>query len=449
MASLDPNAYARGVASVPQINLLAGQQQQTANLMNLIKVKQMGQEMQDKQALRNAMAGVNYDRITPQNVAQVGMYDAAQGADLRKLMGEQEEKRATQLAGILFAASRAPDDDTILNVHAPALEKLIGPEEARPRIAQFLAADPATRKNIALAEIVNSKTLLPLAVTTADAELRAITADEDRAQRAADRAADRADRQIYRDQALELQRQGIEMRRGLIDLQLAEANRRAEQGRGIYGTPSGLPTKQHGELLAKLPQIDAANARYNQTANETLRNLDAILNTPRDVLDSIFGPIDSRLPPELRSAAANDAQARIEALKGTAMIDAMAGVRQASPTGAAFGNTSNFESQNLLRSKAPFTEAGTTDEILRAAQNYKNDLEVSRSIMNDAYRATVGWRDEMQPAGNGATPAAPATPRAAVTPPPNAIEFLRANPDTRDQFDGMFGPGSSAQYLGR
>lgn len=53
-----------------------------------------------------------------------------------------------------------------------------------------------------------------------------------------------------------------------------------------------------------------------------------------------------------------------------------------------------------------------------------------------------------------ATPAAPRAPAAApaaaparATPPQQAIDFLRKNPNLRDQFDAKYGPGAAANYL--
>jgi hypothetical protein len=42
-----------------------------------------------------------------------------------------------------------------------------------------------------------------------------------------------------------------------------------------------------------------------------------------------------------------------------------------------------------------------------------------------------------------------ATPPPGPTPPPEAINDLRANPATAEQFDEVFGPGAAAKALGR
>lgn len=106
------------------------------------------------------------------------------------------------------------------------------------------------------------------------------------------------------------------------------------------------------------------------------------------------------------------------------------------------------EFQRLLGdpSTPPDIRARTIDRMLTLAERQKG---IATGRIEDL-RNRAGIATQRQPAGQPQErSASPQRQQQPVAAPAPAIEFLRANPGARDQFDAKYGPGASASVLGQ
>lgn len=79
------------------------------------------------------------------------------------------------------------------------------------------------------------------------------------------------------------------------------------------------------------------------------------------------------------------------------------------------------------------------------ARSVWNRFDPDNGTIDQKPQGTPSYSGARQPTGRSAAAAAPQ----ASGPGPGAVDYLRANPQFKDQFDAKYGPGSSARYLGQ
>lgn len=406
--ALDPYAFARGMAAGPKTDITEGPRQQTANLMNMMRLKQSMDESRAREGLRNAMAGVDFGNITPDALNKVAQYDLASASTLATMQQKRDEAAAAKLekvAGVYLAAHADPSDETADAVLFPALASVVGQDAAGQALAEFKAVPLAERKNFITAKVAQSPQLLGIILPKVSDLMANERAAQDRALEAQKFQVTSGQKATELDQA----ERGLALEAGRLEvLRAAEARAASSAAANRGDTPSGLPLKEHAKLVANAPRLDAANATFNKNADETVAVIDQLLNTDPKVLAGVVGPLDSLKPQWMRTAAENDALTLLESVRGDTFVTALNEMRAASPTGAAVGNVSNAEGDKLQKSQAPLSETGSVEKLRKALEAYRAGIENSRQIINNAHEATFSWRDNVPAATRGSGNAGPA-----------------------------------------
>lgn len=149
--------------------------------------------------------------------------------------------------------------------------------------------------------------------------------------------------------------------------------------------------------------VEAIEAR--QAVENSATNLDrlafeaaAILNDP--ALEKITG-IQGMFPNVPGWGAAN-VQARLETLKSQAGFAVLQAMRDASKTGGALGNVSNFEVQALQNNLAALDTSQSPEAFQRSLQQIIDYAHGVKQRMNDAYAQQYGGSGASAPRASGA-----------------------------------------------
>lgn len=146
--ALDLNAFARGMQSVPQIDITAGPRQETANLMNMIKVKQMQDEQTNRNALRNAYAGINYNNITGADLSRVGQVDPGAVPKLMEMQEAQRKAVVRNIATALLPVAYDATDDNLARAAKSMAAMGVSPDQIRSTFEPIMAAPMDRRGSI-------------------------------------------------------------------------------------------------------------------------------------------------------------------------------------------------------------------------------------------------------------------------------------------------------------
>lgn len=173
---------------------------------------------------------------------------------------------------------------------------------------------------------------------------------------------------------------------------------------GISGkmpaTEEVLDMKERKKRDASFSQASNALRNYESKTDELIKNLRALRNHPG--LKGLTGPLESRLPTVRKETA--QAEAIYENIMAQGQFRELQAMRDASPTGGALGNISNFEIQVLRDSFAPLRTVQDEQSFKAGIDELVDKLENAKRGVRTAYDETYSYRTQ----GAAAAPAAPA-----------------------------------------
>ena len=192
---------------------------------------------------------------------------------------------------------------------------------------------------------------------------------------------------------------------------------------GGVGSPGvlGVSRQQEGALTRKeIQKREAAFPKATQAVSSVEANNTALIRDLNELrshpgLVGITGLIAGRTPN--LTGSARQAQSLLDNIKARGTFAVLQAMRDASKTGGALGNVSNFEVKKLEDAFGTLTQTQNTDSVRQALLRIISDLEGASARVRAEFDTTYEYRNEEAPAGRGAIDV-PETSSQVTTPEP-------------------------------
>lgn len=231
---------------------------------------------------------------------------------------------------------------------------------------------------------------------------------------------------------------------------------------GGAGDPSVIAAQRNADLQSKAliakPQASLKIGTLYDTMDRLAARAEDIKNDPH--LWQATGSIGAI--PAFPGSKSADVTAKIDALKAQAGMAALSAMREASKTGGAVGQVSNFEQQLFQQQMAAINTAQSPAEFRKAMDDLIAYTQAAKARSGTAFQEQYGEEytpnttaQAKTPQIDTGTPVAPGavyspTGNARPIPSPDKLQILKRfanNPDARAAFDEIYGPGAADHFL--
>ena len=209
----------------------------------------------------------------------------------------------------------------------------------------------------------------------------------------------------------------------------------------------GLTLQQRQELQSKLEEakpkvLNSAASMLEQLADK--RNTAFKLLNDEGALDAISGRLGKIAVETGVSTRAADANLLLQNIKSRNFVQGIGQMRQDSPTGGAVGNVAIPEMESISNIEAAMVAGQSKAQLKAQLKQVVQASDRAEKKLRDSIERDYGKVDLPKPAS-----VVSPRPAGARQIPQSAIDYLRANPALRKDFDDYYGAGSAESVLGR
>ena len=226
----------------------------------------------------------------------------------------------------------------------------------------------------------------------------------------------------------------------------AEQPTRAQFTPTVQNAP-GLTLQQRQELAAKLQEakpkvLSGASLMLSQLEDKKNTAL-KLLNDP-NALDAISGTTGKVAVESGLSTRARDANILLQNIKSRNFVLGIQEMRNNSPTGGAVGNVAIPEMESISNIEAGMVVGQSKSQLQQQLRQVVAASDRAAKALRNSLERDYG-QVELPPVSSVVSP----RPAGARAIPQSAIDYLRANPSLKKDFDDYYGAGSADSVLGR